>query len=197
MTKLKASISTLALIILLLTGCNSVKTHEFAGTVMENVVTITDFTLMTAGNVPITLSNFTDRYVFLYFGYTFCPDVCPATLSELAQVRRELGSMADRVQVIMITVDPDRDTPEVMQSYVNHFDPTFIGLSGSQAEIDAIGQTYGIYYEKHEGTAATGYLIDHTARVFLLSPDRNTLISYPFATPPADIVADLKWLLGN
>ncbi|MCB9419716.1 MAG: SCO family protein [Ardenticatenaceae bacterium] len=164
---------------------------------MENVVTITDFTLMTAGNVPITLSNFTDRYVFLYFGYTFCPDVCPATLSELAQVRRELGSMADRVQVIMITVDPDRDTPEVMQSYVNHFDPTFIGLSGSQAEIDAIGQTYGIYYEKHEGTAATGYLIDHTARVFLLSPDRNTLISYPFATPPADIVADLKWLLGN
>lgn len=197
MTRLKASILTLTLIIILLTGCNSVKTHEFAGTVMENVVTIPDFTLMTAGDVPITLSNFADRYVFLYFGYTFCPDVCPATLSELVQVRRELGSLADRVQVIMITVDPDRDTPEVMQSYVNHFDPAFIGLSGSQAEIDAISQTYGVYYEKHEGTAATGYLIDHTARVFLLSPDRKTLISYPFATSPADIVADLNWLLGH
>ncbi len=182
-------------LLLLMGGC-APNTHEFAGTVLEPPQAVPDFTLTGAAG-PVSLSDFAGQYVFLYFGYTYCPDVCPATLVELAQVRRELGEEAARVQVIMVSVDPERDTPAHLADYVSHFDDTFVGVTGAKAEIDAAGAPYGLYYERHEGTAATGYLIDHTARAYLIDPQQQARVAYPFDADYRDIAADLRWLFAQ
>jgi protein SCO1/2 len=131
----------------------------------------------------------------LYFGYTFCPDVCPTTLSELRRVVADLGEDADRVQVVMITVDPERDTPEKLQEYMTLFNPDFIGLSGSMEEMEKVWDDYGIYREETEfPNSASGYLVNHTARVYLIDPDGNLRLSYSYGTPPDDILHDIKIL---
>lgn len=170
--------------------------REFAGALVNSPSPVPDFTL-TSVNGPISLSDYAGQYVFLYFGYTFCPDICPGTLSNLAAVRKELGDQADRMKVIMVSVDPQRDTPEVLEKYVTHFDPTFIGITGTKEEIDTAGAPLGIYYEIHEGSEATGYLVDHTARSFLIDPSGNARVAYAHDAPRDGIVADLKWFFAQ
>jgi protein SCO1/2 len=170
--------------------------REFAGAHLAAPQPVPDFTL-TSATGPVSLSDFAGQYVFLYFGYTFCPDVCPATLSNLAAVRQELGEDGDKMQVIMVSVDPERDTPEVLEKYVSHFDPTFLGITGSKEEIDAAGKPLGIYYEIHEGSAASGYLVDHTARAFLIDPEGNARVAYPHDAPREGILADLNWFFAQ
>jgi len=131
----------------------------------------------------------------VYFGYTYCPDVCPTTLAELARALQRVGRRADQVQVIMITVDPERDTPEILARYLAHFDARFLGLSGTAAEIAAAATPLGIYFAKHEGTAATGYLVDHTATVAVIDRDGYLRLVFPFGTPGEDIASDLIHLL--
>ena len=177
-----------------LAGCSTPETHEFAGAALEEPQPVPDFTLMGAGG-PVSLSDFRDQYVFLYFGYTYCPDFCPTTLAKLRQVREGLGDDAGRMQAIMISVDPGRDTPDLLGRYVAAFDPTFVGLTGTPDEIDAVGDTYGLFYEIHEGSAATGYLVDHSTRTYLIGPDGRALVAYPHDATVDAIVADLRWLL--
>lgn len=188
------------LIAILITACGatavSQSEREFAGALVATPQPVPDFTLTSAAG-PVSLSDFAGQYVFLYFGYTFCPDVCPATLSNLAGVRQELGADGDKMQVLMISVDPERDTPEVLEEYVAHFDPTFLGITGSKEEIDAAGEPLGIYYEIHEGSAASGYLVDHTARTFLIDPEGNARVAYPHDAPREGIVADLEWFFAQ
>jgi protein SCO1/2 len=115
----------------------------------------------------------------------------------MARVRAVLGDAAGPVQGIMVSVDPERDTPDVIAQYVRAFDPTFIGLTGDKDAIDAAGAPFGLYYEKHEGSAATGYLVDHTTRTYLIDPEGNFRVAYAHGTPAADIAADLRWLFQN
>lgn len=194
------SLFTILILSFLLAGCGQTAVSEserdFAGALVNSPRPVPDFTL-TSADGPVSLSDFAGKYVFLYFGYTYCPDICPGTLANLAAVRKALGDDADKVQVIMVTVDPPRDTPEVLGEYVAHFDPSFIGLSGSKEEIDAAGAPLHIYYEKHEGTETTGYLIDHTARAYLLDPAGNARVAYPHDAPRDGIVADLKWFFAQ
>ncbi len=179
----------------LLIACRS--DHEFVGTVPTEIQPVPDFTLSGIDG-PVSLSGFEDKYVFIYFGYTFCPDVCPDTLSKLARVRRRLSAEdADQVQVIMISVDPDRDTPELLAEYVKHFDDSFIGLTGTKEEIDEAGKPYYLFYEKHDGTVASGYLIDHSSRTFLIDKNGNARLSYSFDTPADGILSDLEWLISH
>ncbi len=135
------------------------------------------------------------RIVLLFFGYTSCPDVCPTTLAELNLVMKELGDKTKLVQVIFVSVDPKRDTPEKMQEYVNHFNDKFIGLSGSMEELEIIWKDYGVFRSEVESTSALGYIVDHTARVYLIDVDGNLRLSYGFQTPVEDIVHDLELLL--
>jgi len=183
------------LCLLLLTPACSRQAHEFGGAVYEEPQAVPDFTLSAANGQSVSLSDFRGQYVFIYFGYTFCPDLCPDTLAKLARVHQQLGDEAGQVQVVMISVDPERDTPERLAEYVAAFDDSFVGLTGSPAEIDAAGAAFGLYYEKHEGTAATGYLIDHTARTYLLDPDGRILVAYPYDATDDAIEADLHYLL--
>lgn len=142
------------------------------------------------------LSEMRGNTVLLFFGYTSCPDVCPTTMAELKQALEKLGDEdATQVQVLFITVDPARDTPERVQEYVDHFNPDFIGLSGTESELAEVWQDYGVFRENVEGSSAAGYLVDHTARVTLVDRDGNLRLSYAFDTPVDNIVHDLKLLL--
>jgi len=114
----------------------------------------------------------------------------------LKQVLDRLGEKdAQKVKVLFVTVDPERDTPEAMQKYVDHFDAGFVGLSGNETQLQPIWNGYGIFREKVEGTSAAGYLVDHTARIALIDQDGNLRLSYGFETPVEDIVHDIKLLL--
>ncbi len=171
--------------------------HEFAGAELVEEEPLPDFTLTAAGDAPVSLSDFRGQYVYLYFGYTFCPDFCPTTLAKLARVRDEMGDDAGRVQVMMVTVDPERDTPEVLERYVQTFDPSFVGLTGETAAIDGAAGSLGVFYQRNEGSEATGYLVDHSTRTYLIGPDGRALVAYPHDAEVEAMAADLRWLMGN
>ena len=162
---------------------------------MDPLAPVNDFSLTAAGGKPVRISDFRGKLVALYFGYTYCPDVCPTTLAELAAGMRDLGADAQQVQVIFISVDPARDTPERLADYVANFDPSFIGITGSPEEIAAVATPLGIYYQAHEGTAATGYLVDHTATVMVLDRQGRLRLLLPFGTTGAQAASDLRALM--
>lgn len=168
---------------------------EWHGMVIQSYQPVTNFTLTGSDGEPVSLIDFRGKVVMLYFGYTFCPDVCPATMIELSDAMEILGDKSEDVQVVMVTLDPERDTPEVMQRYVTHFNDTFIGLTGTPEELIAVTAPMGIFYERHEGSSAAGYLIDHTATVAVLDKEGKLRLVYPFGVTGADMAADLKYLV--
>jgi len=152
--------------------------------------------LIRSDETSFRLSEMRGRVVLIFFGYTSCPDVCPTTLAELNQALEQLGAdKADQVKVVFVTVDPQRDTPERVQEYVNHFNPKFIGLSGTEIELANVWNNYGVFRQNVESSSATSYLVDHTARVTLIDQQGNLRVSFAFDTPVDDIVHDLKLLL--
>lgn len=170
---------------------------EFHGMVMQSPKPVTNFTLTSGDGQEVSLRDFRDKVVLLYFGYTYCPDVCPATMVELATAMNSLGKQGQDVQIIMISVDPLRDTPEVVDAYVKQFHPSFVGLTGTDDEIASVAIPLGIYYEAHEGTPASGYLIDHTATVAVIDKAGYLRLIYPFDTAGEDIAQDMRYLIRD
>ena len=185
--------------VLSLVSCSSqeLDATQFKGTLLPEPIPAPAVALTDNSGAAVQLSDYAGKIVLVYFGYTFCPDICPTTLAELAQVQRQLDDGGDKIQTVMISVDPERDTPQQLAQYVSHFHPTFVGLSGDTTEIDAAADAYGVFYEKHEGSAASGYLIDHTARVFVIDPEGNYQLSFGFGTPVEDMVHDLRLLMRS
>lgn len=175
---------------------SSTPEHIFAGAALDNPDPLPDFTLTSAGG-PVALSDFRGQYVFIYFGYMSCPDFCPTTMAKLATIHEELGEDADKIQVIMITVDPERDAPEALATYLAAFNPTFIGLTGDKEDIDRAGKPFGVFYQYHEGDTAAGYLVDHSTRTYLVGPEGQWLAAYPYDATTAGILADLRWLFSQ
>jgi len=155
----------------------------------------TDFTLTDPDGKTFSLSDFRGKLVALYFGYTSCPDVCPTTMAALAQAMQELGSQADEVQVILVTVDPERDTPDRLNTYVTAFDPRFIGLTGTPDQIASAARPFGVLYKKQAGSSAPSYLVDHTATTTVIDKDGRVRLIWPYGTPPDELAADLDHLL--
>jgi protein SCO1/2 len=173
------------------------KPQSFRGTTyVEPYPQASEIALTRADGTSFQLSKMRGEIVLLFFGYTSCPDICPTTLAELNQALEKLDQDdADRVQVVFITVDPERDTPERTQVYVNNFNPEFIGLSGDESELIKVWDDYGVFREIDEGSSAAGYLVNHTARVSLIDGNGNIRISFPFDMGVEDIVHDLKLVL--
>ena len=172
--------------------------YTFHGTTFESAEPMGEFTLTDHNGNQASLSDFRGKVVLLYFGYTFCPDVCPTTMNELAIAMEKLSQKdREQVQVLMVSVDPQRDTPEALANYLAHFDPTFLGLTGTEEEIAAAAGSFGIFYEKHDGTVNTGYLVDHTASVAALNKEGALRVLYSFNTPGKDIAADLRRLVDE
>ena len=172
------------------------KPDNFRGTTYaEPYPAAPEIELTRAAGTNFQLSDVRGKVVALFFGYTSCPDICPTTMAELRQALEELGQQADQVQVLFVTVDPQRDTPERVQEYVDHFNPDFIGLSGSEPELAKVWSDYGVFRQVVDGSSAAGYLVDHTARVTLIDQQGNLRVSFPFDTPVEDVVHDLNLLL--
>jgi protein SCO1/2 len=171
------------------------KTDTFRGTLYDPALPAPEISLVRDNGSSFQLSELRGNAVLLFFGYTSCPDVCPTTLSELRAVDESLGTNASKVKVVFVTVDPERDTPEVIQKYVSIFNPAFIGLSGSQDELEPIWKDYGVYREVDKSSStATGYLVTRSARLYVIDSDGNLRLSYSYGTPTDDIVHDLKIL---
>lgn len=192
--KTKILLGTIAIILGLATGIYFFRPHTFHGTVIQSPETSYDFTL-TGGSGDVSLSDFRGKLVLIYFGYTFCPDICPATLGNVNQALKEIGAKAEDIQLIMISLDPQRDTPEKLEQYVAHFNPTFIGITGTQEQVDTVTSLYGIFYEKKEGSEATSYLIDHTATLMVIDREGYLKLVFPFGVTADEIADDLKYML--
>ncbi|HEY9077962.1 MAG TPA: SCO family protein [Anaerolineaceae bacterium] len=169
--------------------------YTLRGSVINPPPPAPDFTLLSADGKPFTLSAQKGKITLLFFGYTTCPDVCPSTLSQLSVIMVRLGKNADRVQVVFISVDPDRDTPEKIGKYAQSWYPTFAGLSGTQASLEPVWKAYGVYRNVHKAESATEYLVDHSAQTYLIDSQGRLRLTYAFGTPDDDIYNDLRFLL--
>ena len=143
------------------------------------------------------LAKYRGKVVVLEFGYTHCTEVCPVSLNSLAQARKLLGADAARLQVVFITVDPARDTVPRLKGYLAHFDPGFIGVTGSAAQVDAVLKAYGIAAKRMGGGGDAGYMMSHSSYLYFIDTRGMLRAMMPFGRPAADIVHDVQLLLRN
>jgi len=154
-----------------------------------------DFTLTDPAGRQRTLADYRGKVVVLFFGYTQCPDVCPTTLSALAETVKLLGADADRVQVIFVTVDPDRDTAEVLASYVTAFNPSFVGLRGDAEAIARTAKEFKILYQKQPGRTPESYTVDHSAGTFVFDTQGRLRVYLGNGQGPDVFAHDIRELL--
>jgi len=133
----------------------------------------------------------------VFFGFTQCPDVCPTTLVELAQIKKALGADGERLQAVFITVDPERDTPEILKSYMASFDPSFVALRGTPEQTAATAKAFKVYYAKSPGKTEGSYSMDHTAASFVFDPQGRVRLFARYGQPSDGLMADLKALLAG
>lgn len=187
----------LALVVVVLLALGALdEPATYHGTHLSPPMPPADFTLESADG-PVSLADLEGKVAAMFFGFTSCPDVCPTTLRRLASVLEELGPDRDEVQVVFVSVDPERDSPERATSYAKAVDPSFRGLSGSVEAIDAVASSYGIYHEKAEGSDATGYLVDHTATVLVLNREGGLELLWSPTVTADQMAEDLATLLDG
>ncbi len=155
-----------------------------------------DFSLLDPDGNIRTMADFKGKAVVMFFGYTQCPDICPTTLTEMQQVMTLLGPQADKVQVLFVTVDPDRDTAAILKQYVPAFDPRFLGLRpADEAALEKVTKDFKIYYKKVPGTSPNSYTMDHTAGSYAFDPEGHLRLYIKHAQGPETLAQDLKELL--
>lgn len=181
--------------ILALTGCEQKLPSPFKASEVTSRYAQADFHLFDAAGQPRSLADYRGKVVTLFFGYTHCPDVCPTTLADMAQVMRLLGKEADKVQVLFVTLDPERDTREILAQYPPAFHPGFVGLSGDAAATAQAAKAFGIAYQK-QATKSGSYTLDHSAGTYLISPSGKIVLLSPFAQRPEALAQDIRLLIG-
>ena len=155
-----------------------------------------DFSLLDPDGNVRTMADFKGKAVVMFFGYTQCPDICPTTLTEMQQVMTLMGPQADKVQVLFVTVDPDRDTAAILKQYVPAFDPRFLGLRpADEAALEKVAKDFKIYYKKVPGTSPNSYTMDHTAGSYAFDPKGHLRLYIKHAQGPETLAQDLKELL--
>jgi protein SCO1/2 len=162
---------------------------DITGADYARTLKLTDF-----DNKPRTLSEFKGKVAFVFFGFTQCPDVCPTTMAELAEVRRRLGPDGERVQGVFVTIDPERDTAPVLKAYLQGMDPGFVGLRGSLEQTEAATREFKVFYQKVP-TQSGGYTMDHTAGAFVFDPDGQVRLFVRYGLGVDALTADIKQLL--
>lgn len=154
-----------------------------------------DFRLTDHNGKPRTMADFRGKAVVIFFGYTQCPDVCPTTLSEMRRVMQILGNDAQRLQVLFVTVDPARDTPELLAKYVPSFNPSFLGLYGDAAATEKVARDFKIFYRVSAGKTAESYTVDHTAASLVFDPQGRLRLFVNYGLGAEKIAPDIKQLL--
>ena len=182
-------------VVLLIWAAAFARPDELHGSEITSEVQAPAVNLMSADGSEFQMSALKGKVALLFFGFTSCMDVCPTTLADFKRVKADLGEKADQIAFIFITVDPQRDTPESAQAYAAGFDPQFIGLSGSEAELEPVWQGYGVYRKITESGSAAGYQVDHSSRVYLVDTANRLRVTYPYGPPVEDLTADIRFLL--
>ncbi len=187
---------------LLLAGCDrggdaNPQKVSFKGIDITGADYARELNLTDADGKPRQLSDFKGKVTVVFFGFTQCPDVCPTTLVELAQVKKALGADGDRVQGVFVTVDPERDTAEVLKAYVGGFDAGFVALRGTPQETQAAAKNFKVFYAKSPGKTPTSYSIDHTAGSYIFDEQGRVRLFTRYGTGAEALTHDLKLLLAG
>jgi len=154
-----------------------------------------DFKLADHNGQPRTLADFRGKVVVIFFGFAQCPDVCPTAMAELAEIKRLLGADGGKVQGLFVTLDPERDTPEVLKAYMGNFDPAFLALRPTPQELPDLAKHFKIYYKKNEGKTAGSYTLDHTAASYVFDLQGRVRLYTRHGMGPAALAEDLKILV--
>lgn len=165
---------------------------ENIGGVVPAVTIGGPFELVNQSGRTVSDADFRGRWMLVYFGYTYCPDVCPTELANMAVALDGLGEEAARVVPVFVTVDPERDTPAVLAEYVPLFGDRFVGLTGSRAQVDAAMKAYRVFAARTESPASADYLMDHSSYVYLIGPDGKFVAMFRYRTDPAEIAATIR-----
>lgn len=190
--------SCLLVIAIIAGGCGQPDTRpQFELTDVTGANLGRELNLLDHNGRPRTLADFRGKVVVIFFGFAQCPDVCPTTLSELAAVARELGKDADRMQVLFVTVDPERDTPEVLRQYVPSFDPRFLGLYGDAEATARAAKAFKIFYQKQPPKDSTTYSVDHSAGTYILDREGRLRLYARYGAGAALLLHDIRILLDS
>jgi protein SCO1/2 len=190
--------SCLLVIAIIAGGCGQPDTRpQFELTDVTGANLGRELNLLDHNGRPRTLADFRGKVVVIFFGFAQCPDVCPTTLSELAAVARELGKDADRMQVLFVTVDPERDTPEVLRQYVPSFDPRFLGLYGDAEATARAAKAFKIFYQKQPLKDSTTYSVDHSAGTYILDREGRLRLYARYGAGAALLLHDIRILLDS
>lgn len=194
--RLRCLLASGLLLMILLASCGGTPALELRGQEINPPRVAQDFALKDQFGGTFQLKDQHGHPVLLYFGYISCPDVCPTTLGTWKAVEKALGAEADQVRFALITVDPERDTPERLRVHMNLFSPSFLGLTGTADELELVYRAFGVYHQKvYIEDSPAQYSVDHTAATFLVDPDGRLRATYPYGTPADDIVHDLQLLI--
>ena len=188
--------ATLALVIaaaVVLSGCAP---EKFRATDITGANFAREFQLTGHDGKPHTLAGFRGKVVLLFFGFTHCPDICPSTLAQFAQAAKQLGADADRVQFLFVTVDPERDTVEVLAKYVPAFDPRFLGLTGDSQAIARTAKEFKVIFQKQPGKTPDSYSVDHSAGTYIFDREGRVRLFVRHDQPVEDLVHDIRLLLA-
>ena len=191
----RRSLGALALAALFSLGACSPDKPAFKGVDITGAEYAKDFTLSDARGQVRSLKDFAGRVVVVFFGYTQCPDVCPTTLQELQEVKRLLGAEGEKLQAVFVTVDPERDTPELLQAYMGNFDPSFVALRPSPEQLVPLLKDFKIYAKKVDGKTATSYTMDHSAQSYLYDPQGRLRLYNRYGSGPQALADDARLLL--
>jgi protein SCO1/2 len=183
-----------SLLVLAFAGCGPPQ-PGFRNTDLTGADCCKDFRLTDHNGKVRTLADFRGKAVVMFFGYTQCPDVCPTTMLEMKAVLQQLGADAQRVQVLFVTVDPERDTRELLSGYVPAFDPSFLGLFGDMETTAKTAKEFRVFYQKQPGTTPSSYTVDHTAGSYVFDPQGRVRLFVRHGDGGANLVADLRTLL--
>jgi protein SCO1 len=178
----------------LLSACSGEK-PAFRGVDITGADYARDFQLTDHNGQPRGLADFKGKIVVLFFGYTQCPDVCPTSMAELAEVKKLLGKDGDRLQGLFVTVDPERDTAEVLKAYMTHFDPGFLALRGTPEQLSALAKDFKLYYKKVDGKTPTSYTMDHSAGSYVYDTQGRVRLYSRYGSGAPALAADIQLLL--
>lgn len=186
------------LLLFVLAGCGS--PHAFKGTVYNPVIPAPELRGTRDDGTPFDLKDLRGQVVMLFFGYTSCPDICPLALAAMKQVEQKLGAQANQTAVVFVSLDPERDTPERLNAYMDAFDPSFIGVWAPADQLEQIKKHFGAYSRKVEvdpSQSATDYLIEHTGWTYVIDKKGDLRVVFATDVPIADRVEDVSYLAGR
>jgi protein SCO1 len=178
----------------LLAACSE-KQQSFTSIDLTGASYAKDFELTDHNGQVRHLKDFSGKVVVMFFGFTQCPDVCPTTMLELAEIKKTLGKDGDRLQALFVTVDPERDTPDILKAYMTNFDPTFLALRPTPEKLAELAKDYKVYYKKVPGKTPTSYTMDHSAGSYVYDTTGRLRLFTRYGTGAAALAADIRQLL--